>query len=134
MIEVVTRRLRLLPLDHHPLLRLAAVLGRTVNLDVMQALDEFADLYEWLQACVNAGILEFHQGQWRFAHDKLRDAILAQLPPEERAKLHYMVAVALEKIYPNDAHYDEALFTHWREVGNSERQAYYRRRLVLRDS
>ena len=131
MIEVVTRRL--LPLDHHPLLRLAAVLGRTVDLDVMQALDEFADLYEWLQACVNAGILEFHEGQWRFAHDKLRDAILSQLPPEERAKLHGMVAVALETVYPDDPHYDEALFAHWREAGDAKRQAHYRRRLLRRD-
>jgi tetratricopeptide (TPR) repeat protein len=51
-------------------------------------------------------------------HDRVREAVLAQLEPERRRALHEALATAFEASPPTDA---ETLATHWREAGNIAR-------------
>jgi predicted ATPase len=125
MLEVTQRRLKRLNLDYHPMLRIAAVVGRNVDLAIMEEIDSEFDPYEWIQACVNASILEFSNDQWRFAHDKLRDGILLSIDPRERPKLHRLVAQAIEVVYPDDSSYGAVLIEHWRVAGDMEKEAQY---------
>jgi predicted ATPase len=128
MIEVAHRRLRHVAAEYQPMLRVAAVLRRTVDLELLRVIDDTVDTLEWVQACVNAAILELHKGQWRFTHDKLRDAILSQLPLDEQRQLHLLAARAIETLYPNDPAYYDDLYHHYRELGDVQKQALYRKK------
>jgi eukaryotic-like serine/threonine-protein kinase len=55
-------------------------------------------------------------------HDRVREAVLAQLEPERRRELHEALAIAFEASSHVDA---ETLAMHWREAGNSARAAHY---------
>ncbi len=55
-------------------------------------------------------------------HDRVREAVLAQLEPERRRALHEALAIAFEASSHDDA---ETLATHWREAGNGARAAKY---------
>ncbi len=55
-------------------------------------------------------------------HDRVREAVLAQLAPERRRALHEALAIAFEA----SSHHDpETLATHWREAGNQARASRY---------
>jgi serine/threonine protein kinase len=55
-------------------------------------------------------------------HDRVREAVSAQLEPDHRRALHEMLAVAYEASSQRDP---EALAVHWRDAGNRERAAAY---------
>src|SRR5262249_42657580 len=67
MQAVIQRRLGRVPEPARPLLRLAAVAGRTLDLPVLRAV--FPDLDAWLAPCADAAVLEIYDQSWRFAHD-----------------------------------------------------------------
>ncbi len=127
--DVLTRRLAHLPEDARPLLRVAAVAGREVDLRLMRKLAPEEDLSLWLATCANAAVLDAREAQWHFAHNKLRDAILAEIPPETSRKLHRKVAQAIEVLYTEDLDtYAAKLAYHYRQAGLPEREYEYARR------
>lgn len=93
---VVARRLARVPESAMPLLRLAAIAGRRLELPLLRHLG--GALEDWLSACADAAVLDFHDGHWQFSHDKLREGILTGLTPAEARSLHLRVAEALERI------------------------------------
>jgi tetratricopeptide (TPR) repeat protein len=129
--QIVRRRLARAPLAAQPLLRLAAVAGRQLDLKVLETLIQALPqlqampLDAWLTACANAAVLERQGAIWRFAHDKLREALVADLPAEQRPGLHRQVAEALERLYPNDDAQAAILMEHWHQAGDSAKEAYY---------
>jgi tetratricopeptide (TPR) repeat protein len=123
--QIVQRRLRRVPAAGQALLRLAAVAGRQLDLAVLAALAPGTQLGPWLLGCVDAAVLEAQGAQWRFAHDKLRDGVLAELAPTERPELHARVARALEAVYPGDAQQAGALAYHWGQAEDAQREAHY---------
>lgn len=117
---VIARRVARVTEWDQLLLQIAAVAGRTIDPLLMQATDVGVELERWLAACTDVAVLEVHEGRWRFAHDKLREYLLDMLTPAERAGLHQVVALALEKIYPVQAagEYAGILAEHWRTAGH----------------
>ena len=107
MQQIVYRRLSRLQAEDYPLLRLAAVAGRQIDRAVLREADTAVDIDGWLVTCANAAILEVFENRWRFAHDKLREGVLAELPIDERRSLHLRVGEAIEPVYAADlsAHY-----------------------------
>jgi tetratricopeptide (TPR) repeat protein len=74
----------------------AAVLGRQWKLAVLDAAAG-ADTLEAVEALSLRQVLEpAGPGEWRFSHDRLRDAALARLEPERSRALHRAAAGALE--------------------------------------
>lgn len=132
MLNVGRRRLHRLPLDDQPLLRAAAVAGRALDLALLRAIDPVIALDDWLLRCQETALLEVQEGQWRFAHDKLRESILGDLDASQRPRLHSLVAQAIETVYPDDAAYDESLLEHWRVADDDERIAHYAHRVAHR--
>jgi tetratricopeptide (TPR) repeat protein len=126
--RLVQRRLNRVPPDYRPLLRLSAVAGREIDLPVLQAVQWDAaqlNLDTWLTECVNAAVLEKQGDQWRFAHDKLRDGLLSELPPDTLQHMHEEVARAIETVYvPNESE-AARLSYHWSGAGNLPKAAYY---------
>ena len=108
-----------------PLLDMAAVIGRQVDLGLLRVLAPAVDLESWLMTCAAAAVLEVGDGEWRFAHDKLRQGVLGRIDPLSRPGLHRRIAQALEKVYGDAEDKTASLAYHWGEAGESEREAHY---------
>lgn len=127
--RVLQRRLARVPHAALALLKLAAIRGRTLDMPMLHALarpehlGSFANLEAWLLACDS--VLEVYDERWRFAHDKLREAILAALGDDERRQLNLTVAQALEHAYANDIQYATLIAYHYRAGGERAKTAHY---------
>ena len=70
-------------------------------------------------------------GQYRFAHDRLREATAAGLSAPRRAELHRLAAQSLERraaVLADTALRDARLGTHWSRAGDHERALPYLQR------
>ncbi|MFI5956638.1 BTAD domain-containing putative transcriptional regulator [Cryptosporangium sp. NPDC051539] len=98
--EVIDRRVARLPQDTQALLRAAAVGGRDIDVDVLQAVMELDDerVLTLLEPAVASGLVEELPDGWdyRFAHALVRDALYVGLSRLQRARLHRRVGEALE--------------------------------------
>lgn len=111
---VVKRRLDRLPEDYRPLLSLAAVAGRWVELPIIEKIaPENINVALWLIECINASILDISDNRWRFAHEKLRDALLEDFSADELRHAHETIAHALKTVYGDDPQHIVALAYHF---------------------
>jgi tetratricopeptide (TPR) repeat protein len=104
---------------------MAAVFGRQLDLALLQAVSRTHSLDRWLVSCAETAVLDIQEGVWCFAHDKLRDGLLADLPPEERQFLHWQAATALETVYRHPQEHLASLVYHWRMAGNHPKELHY---------
>jgi len=110
---LVAQRLAALPDNTRGVLQPAAVQGRRVDLQlVARALDLTAvDALERIGPAVQAGILvnDGGVGQWTFAHDLTREAIIETVTPVRSAALHARLADAIGHVYGDqlDEHANE---------------------------
>jgi tetratricopeptide (TPR) repeat protein len=129
---VIRRRLDRAPETARWLLKLAAIAGRRLDTAILgraaamngQPMDRVA----WdrlLTMCAEAAVLEYNDGGWRFAHDKLRETLVESLPDEERRALHRLVAVSIETVYPDDPDRAAALAVHWGAAGDTDKERHY---------
>jgi predicted ATPase len=123
--QLVQRRLERVPAGFRPLLQVAATDGRSLDLHVLHQLKNSLDLDEWLTTCANSAVLEVQEEQWRFAHDKLREILLADLSQVEQQQLHQQVATAIEAAYPDVKVQAARLAHHWAAAGNKLEEIYY---------
>lgn len=82
-------------------------------------------LDRWLTACANAAVLDVQEGQWRFAHDKLRETLLNDLADAETRSLSREVAEATETVYPDDENRAAALADLWKAAGDLLKERRY---------
>lgn len=123
--QIIQRRLsRVLP-EARPLLRVAAILGRELDLGVLRYVDIGIDLDRWLSACADAAVFEVNDGKWRFAHHKLREGVLADLSDEARRTLHGLIAETMEQVYRNAPEYVPIIAFHFGKAGNRAREEHY---------
>lgn len=95
----------------------AAVMGRDFLLDVVaRALARpVSNVERGLAAACSAGIVEAIRGEpnrYRFVHLLVRDALYDRIEPEEQARTHLAVAVALEDAYRGRAEPHSAELAH----------------------
>jgi tetratricopeptide (TPR) repeat protein len=133
--EMIRRRLLRVPRDGLRLLEVAAVAGRQLDLRVLSAVTKpdapnddrsvRARLDRWLSTCANAAVLERFGADWLFAHDKLREWLLARMSSDTTRQLHHDIALATEKLYPGvDSKYP-ILAYHYQRAGDEERSCDY---------
>ena len=125
IVTVLQRRLQQIPEDFYPLLKAAAIAGRHLDPVLLQLIEPDLDLDHWLVVCSNASVIDVEDNRWRFAHDKLRETLLAELPPSEKQQLHEQVALAIEGTYPDSPAYTASLAHHWREAGKPAKETTY---------
>lgn len=125
MRRLIGRRLERVPASFQPLLKCAAVVGKQLDLAVLRVMQPEIVLESVLYIGANAAVLQVQEGQWQFAHDKLRAALLEALSAEERQKLHGGAAKALEAVYPGDAARAALVLSHWQKAGDKEKEAAY---------
>lgn len=118
--DVLRRRLARLPAPAVAVLRLAAVVGREADVEVLVAAadtDEDA-VFDALETGVVAGLLsEPAPGRVRFAHALVRDTLYADLTHLRRARMHGRVAATLRQIRPDDL---SALAHHYASAASAE--------------
>jgi tetratricopeptide (TPR) repeat protein len=125
--RIVQHRVGRVPSDFHPLLEVAAAIGRRLDLRLLSRLAGDVDLESWLLTCANAAVLESRADEWRFAHDKLREALLSRLSAERRAPLYRAVVAVAEETYDaaERAHKSAALAHYAEQAEDGDRAALY---------
>lgn len=126
--RVIQRRLARVQDEHQPLLKLAAVAGRALELNILHSMKPEISLENWLTTCANVAVLEIHDEHWRFAHDKLRETLIDNLSDEEQHNLNLQVAGTLETTYAAELspHYGR-LARHYAKTTESEKERQYAR-------
>jgi class 3 adenylate cyclase/tetratricopeptide (TPR) repeat protein len=118
--EVIERRVERLGKETLELLRLAAVIGRVFDVELLESMLEIdeSQLLDQLEAAVAASLLaesDERVGQFRFAHALINQTLYEGLGATRRARMHQRIAQALEDLYgedPGDRLSELAL--HWR--------------------
>jgi serine/threonine protein kinase/tetratricopeptide (TPR) repeat protein len=123
--QIVQRRLERLPPSARELLQLSAVIGRQIDPKLLRVCAPTMRIEAWLSECASAAVLDVSEGQWRFAHDKLREGVLADLPPRTEQVLHRQAAVAIETLYPDSPDWTVALASHWGRAGDTAKEIHY---------
>lgn len=100
--DLIRQRLAHMPTASQPLLRVAAIVGRTINREIMLHFVQPKALAAWLAVGLELGVLENMGGFIRFSHERLRDIILEDMPAMARRNISREVAQAFEAQHPND--------------------------------
>ena len=121
---VLQRRLGRLPEAFYPMLQLAAVAGRELDFHMLSHIQPIDD--NFLYICADSAVLVVNDGRWYFSHDKLRETLVADLAPSQRADLHRVVATTIEEVYGGqEEDYAEALLEHWSAAGDAAKEIHY---------
>ena len=145
---ILQRRLSRLPDWAYDGLCVAAVAGRVLDLNILKMIitptlsfasaDAFATTLpsvwqrkngitfdDWLLLCSDAAVLTVRDDRWFFAHDKLREHILAELSLDYFIVLHRQVGRTIERIYKDQLpQWAATLVEHW-QMGNMPEKARY---------
>ncbi len=123
---LLQRRLDHVPAPYRPLLAKAAVSGRELDLRLLAHLSGDVNIDDWLTACVNAAVMDWRDGRWRFAHDKLREHIIDELDEAQRRALHRAVAEAIEAVYAQQLAQRAAILAyHWSHTEQRDKEYFY---------
>ena len=122
---MMEQRLARVPREAVRMLELAAVIGRQVEINLLAHLLPQSNLEACIQGCAEAAVFEVHEGAWRFAHDKIREAVLADLTPQQAQKEHRLVAQTLETLYPEQPAHFGRLVYHWHVAQDQQKEQHY---------
>jgi len=105
---VIGRRLDRLIEASQQALAAAAVIGRSFSFKLLESLGQFDSdpLLEAIEEALGMGLIvssaEGPEAPFNFAHELVRQTLLAGLSPPRRQRLHQRVANAIEKTYASD--------------------------------
>lgn len=125
MRDYVHRRLERLPSWTQRPIQTAAIIGREIDVDVLRAAAPRTDLDALLVACGSAAILEGYGHKWRFAHEKIRTAVLSQIGDDLRREISLQVASAIEAVYDTAPEWTYSQAMLWKEAGVPDRASHY---------
>ena len=117
--NLIRLKLKRIPAALQRPLQLAAIQGRVIDIAVLEAVSASEqDIALLLSVASAQGILAAHEHSYRFAHDKIREGLIASIDPAAIAGLHEQVATAIERVHGGaiDEH-AIALALHWRDAG-----------------
>ncbi len=141
--QIIARRLDRLPAPAHPIVHLSAVLGERFDFDLLRLVSgiEPHALLDGLRELVRSRILDETERDYRFHHDKIRQAAYNAIETTERMRLHRQTAEVLETITPAPV---AALAHHWeaaavwdkasvyhQQAGDQARAVYANRQAIL---
>jgi DNA-binding SARP family transcriptional activator/tetratricopeptide (TPR) repeat protein len=113
--DAITERLCDVPSEALALLRWLALSGGEWSVRTVEALATLAQVptYAALDRALEAGALVFAGGHYRFRHELVRQALLDQVPPHRRLKMHREIAAQLADVDAVPAN----VARHWMEGG-----------------
>ena len=129
--DVIVRRVDRLGEEAREMLTLAAVIGRSFELELLvRLLDTAVEPLDRLEAAVSAALLDESAervGRFRFVHSLINQTLYEGLGATRRSSLHHRVALALEELSGSDPGERVAeLALHWRLAAvDSAKAAHY---------
>ena len=115
--DVIRRRVTALSTAARSRSRLAAVVGRDFDLEILEAVTGLPDhqLIDSLEEAVRARFVEeTGTGRFRFAHASVRAALAEEVSHVRRMRLHHAIGTALERVRATDL---ASLAHHFAEAG-----------------
>ena len=115
--EAITERLCDVPATALDLLRWMALGADTLDIRTVEALASLAQVSTdaALDRALDAGVLVLANGWYRFQHALVRQALIEQVPPHRKLKMHCAIAAALTDVDAPPA----LVAHHWREGGRA---------------
>lgn len=125
--EVIGRRLTRLGDETTQALRLGAVIGRSFDADLVEAVLG-RDALDDIERAVTAGIVVDTTRAYEFRHAVVRDVLLAELSSARRRRMHRDVVTVLERRWALsiDRHLDELAYHHGEAQSSSAPMWYLR--------
>lgn len=123
--RVLQQRLNHITDAERELLQTAAVMGRQLDLDLLMFIAPGLDMLQWLVSCESAALIVAQDERWHFAHDKLREALIAEMESAQLHWVHQRVAQAIESYYGDEDDQILSLGYHWRQAGDDARALTY---------
>ncbi len=123
--NIIQRRITGVSEPARELLKLAAIIGRTIDIPVLRMARPEMDFEKWLMECSAAAIFDVQDNQWRFAHNKFRETIIHNLTVTEKRGLYHQGAAALESAYGTDQSRAGQIAYYWNLGGDAEKERYY---------
>jgi tetratricopeptide (TPR) repeat protein len=125
---VIGRRLARLSQDTQKVLSAAAVIGRSFNFELLEASTraDADSLLDCLDEVERTGLisstLQYPEARFKFAHELIRQAVLAGLSAARRQRLHLNVADAIERLYSKEleVHVDDLAHQLWQAGGAAD--------------
>ena len=128
---LLLRRLANVPEQYRPLVDVAAVFGRQLDLVILRYFaDSDTAVDQLLFDCAQMGIFELNDEQWRFSHDKLHAVTLQEVP--NLVVVSQRVAAAIEQLYPKDVDTYETLYRLWQQAEEIDKALAYLNLLTKR--
>ena len=124
--DVIARRVERLGDEAREVLTLAAVIGRSFELELLVRLTDTteSELLDRLEAAVAASLLDESTervGHFRFVHALINQTLYEGLGTTRRSSMHHRVALALEELYGQDpGEHVAELALHWRLGGDRQ--------------
>jgi len=112
VVEFLTHKLRTLPEETQEVLKISSALGTTIDanlFDIIYHGDSESRTREFARARDEGLIFESLQGQYRFAHDRIVEAVYSLIPEDEKAVLHQQIAQQMERNF-SSTEIDSRLF------------------------
>ncbi|MBN3040761.1 MAG: AAA family ATPase, partial [Candidatus Omnitrophica bacterium] len=113
IVDVILKRVGELSDQDSGILSYAAVMGRKIKLELLRKISSFS--LQLLLSAIDEGIRRqllngniTWQGEFSFAHDRIREAFYKRLPEDERASLHKEIGCFIEE--QNRDNLDAVLF------------------------
>ncbi len=124
--RIVEYRLNRISESARALLNRVAVAGRQIDRKIIAVLAPDVDIEAWLTECVNAAVLNVADGEYRFAHDKLREGVLLHLTDDQSRQYNAQVASAIETVYADTIeNFAGVLAQHYYKAQNPQKEAHY---------
>jgi serine/threonine protein kinase/tetratricopeptide (TPR) repeat protein len=122
--SLIRFKLKRIPAPLQRPLQLAAIQGRVIDVAVLEAAAAAEhDIALLLSVALAQGILAPHEHTYRFAHDKIREGLIASIEPAAVPGLHEQIATAIERVHANTiGEHAAALALHWRDAGTRPHQ------------
>lgn len=124
---LIQRRLDHIPQVHRPLLIIAALTGRELDLQLLQTMVHTTTLNAWLTDNLNAAVLTRIDDKWYFAHDQLRQGILDYYATDDTTlkAMHLQIGHAIEQVYGDVSNKAHRLAYHFAEAGDPQKARHY---------
>lgn len=127
---LLTARIDRLPLDVRDTLRVASVIGRNFQLNLLEKVTRGQSLVAHMSALETAGLIRVTQVRptlaYSFRHAMVHEAIYASLLPEDRRQLHLAVGEALEELFlTQERELAPRLAVHFDAAGDKSRAVKY---------
>lgn len=118
ILAVLRKRIDRLSEEQQRILMQAAVFGRDIDQDLIQAVFSDVDIDAWLLHAHDVAIIEVFDENWRFVHDKVREYLLHELKQDTKdwQEKQVLAANTIESLYPDNPAYIPALAHHYSEA------------------